>query len=155
MSAFRFICCVISGVLFYPWLNLGHSTCSSDASSNPGGCCPDGSFVAHLVRSALRVYEQHACCRSEFEGGLGNRVPACSKQAGQSSAAALASDNDFRICHRVCQHLHRGSSVLFIDSHESSCQGLQQIPCDERRFVAFEHRHERGFSGVDLDTMTG
>src|SRR5450756_393973 len=98
MSAFRFICCVISGVLFHPWLNLGQSTCSSAASS---------SVTARLA--ALPEKQARADLSLHAEIGLANFV-------GRGQVGGRSFDGDAPALHhiRARRHLQRLHHVLLL-----------------------------------------
>ena len=79
----------------------------------------------------------------------------CSYEAGQTDASALARDNGGIGPDRARQALHRGDGVLFFDGHEAVGDARQHPPGDQRRFVAFEHRHDGRFALFDSDRTAG
>jgi hypothetical protein len=78
-----------------------------------------------------------------------------SGEAGQTDASALARDNGRIGPERARQPLHRSDGVPLLNGHEAVGDARQHPPGDQRRLVAFEHRHDGRLALFDSDRTPG
>ena len=99
--------------------------------------------IALRIGRAFGVDDEDAGRFVEVERRPDLRIRRGANETGEACAAALARHDGRIVADGPGQAVHHRDRILLVDGHEGIGDARQHPPGDQRRLVAFEHRHDR------------